>query len=201
MPASLANFEAALALIATKLPGALTVLVGAFLVNLLVNRALKLLADKTSLEHQHLAPFRRLLRWLIVAAAVVLLLRVVFGVPLDSLWTAFTALFAMIAIGFIAVWSVLSNWLCTFVILLTHPFSVGDEIEFAGEPVRGRVVDLNFVYTTLRSADGSVLQIPNNLFFQKVLKRQRGTSRISLVEQLNAREAADLGPLMAPPLQ
>ncbi|HTX65361.1 MAG TPA: mechanosensitive ion channel domain-containing protein, partial [Opitutaceae bacterium] len=77
----------------------------------------------------------------------------------------------------------------------------GDEIEFAGEPVRGRVVDLNFVYTTLRSADGSVLQIPNNLFFQKVLKRQRGTSRISLVEQLNAREAADLGPLMAPPLQ
>ena len=133
-----------------------------------------------------------MLRWLIVAAAVVLLLKIVFDVPLDSLWTAFTAVFALIAIGFIAVWSVLSNWLCTFVILLTHPFSVGDEIEFAGEPVRGRVVDLNFVYTTLRCEDGSVLQIPNNLFFQKVLKRHRGTSTISLVEQLNAGEAADV---------
>ena len=201
MPTTLPEIEQSLALVLTKVPGVLTVLVGAFLLNLLVNRALKLLADRTSLEHHHLAPFRRALRWLIIAAATVLLVTAVFGVPLDSLWTAFTAVFALIAIGFIAVWSVLSNWLCTFVILLTHPFSVGDEIEFAGEPVRGRVVDLNFVYTTLRSADGSVLQIPNNLFFQKVLKRQRGTSRISLVEQLNAREAADLGPLMAPPLQ
>jgi len=189
---TLPELENLLALAAAKVPGTLAVLTGAFLLNLLVNRALKLLADKTSLEHHHLAPFRRLLRWLVAAAAAVLLVTVVFGVPLDSLWTAFTAVFALIAIGFIAVWSVLSNWLCTFVILLTHPFSVGDDIEFTGEPVKGRVVDLNFVYTTLRSDDGGVLQIPNNLFFQKVLKRRRGNSTISLVEQLNAREAADV---------
>ena len=175
-----------------RLPGLLAVTVGAFLLNLVVNRALKLLARQTSLQHHHLALLRRVLRWLIAAAAAILLLRFVFGVPLDSLWTTFTALFAMIAIGFIAVWSVLSNWLCTFVILITHPFSVGDELEFAGEPVRGRVVDLNFIYTTLRCDDGSVLQIPNNLFFQKVLRRRRGALQISLVEQLNAREPAEI---------
>ncbi len=189
---TLPQIESGLALAAAKLPGAAVVVLGAFLANLLINRGLKLLAEKTSLEHHHLAPFRRLFRWLIVAAALVLLVKVVFGVPLDSLWTAFTAVFALIAVGFIAVWSVLSNWLCTFVILLTHPFSVGDDLEFTGEPVRGRVVDLNFVFTTLRCEDGGVLQIPNNLFFQKVVKRHRGTSTISLVEQLNAREAADV---------
>ncbi len=187
---TLPHLEQVLTFIWTRLPGTLAVLLGAFLLNLVVNRALKLLGRRTSLEHHHLAPFRKVLRWLIAVAAAILLLRFVFGVPLDSLWTTFTALFAMIAIGFIAVWSVLSNWLCTFVILITHPFSVGDEIEFAGEPVRGRVVDLNFVYTTLLCADGSALQIPNNLFFQKVLRRRRGTLQISLVEQLNAREPA-----------
>ena len=55
-----------------KVPGVLTVLVGAFLLNLLVNRALKLLADRTSLEHHHLAPFRRVLRWLIVEPSLAL---------------------------------------------------------------------------------------------------------------------------------
>ncbi len=189
---TLPQVENLLALAAARLPGAAAVLVGAFLANLLIDRGLKLLSVKTSLEHHHLAPFRRMLRWLIVAAAAALLLKVVFGVAIDSLWTAFTAVFALIAVGFIAVWSVLSNWLCTFVILLTHPFSIGDDIEFTGEPVRGRVVDLNFVFTTLRCEDGGVLQIPNNLFFQKVVKRHRGTSTTSLVEQPNAREAADM---------
>jgi small-conductance mechanosensitive channel len=192
MTLSLPQIGSLLAEAAAKLPGALAVLVGAFLVNLAVNRGLKLLADRTRLTHHHIGPFRRTLRWLIAVTAVILLLKVVFGVPLDSLWTAFTAVFALIAVGFIAVWSVLSNWLCTFVILLTHPFSVGDDIEFAGEPVKGRVVDLNFVFTTLRCEDGGVLQIPNNLFIQKVVKRHRGSSPISLVEQLNAREAADV---------
>ncbi len=189
---TLAQLDKMLASVWDRLPGLLAVIIGAFLINLVVNRALKLLARQASLQHRHLAPVRKVLRWLIAAAAAILLLRFVFGVPLDSLWTTFTALFAMIAIGFIAVWSVLSNWLCTFVILITHPFSVGDEIEFAGEPVRGRVVDLNFIYTTLRGDDGSTLQVPNNLFFQKVLRRRRGTLQISLVEQLNAREPAEV---------
>jgi small-conductance mechanosensitive channel len=79
---------------------------------------------------------------------------------------------AMVAIGFVAVWSILSNTLCTIIIMIFRPFSVGDEIEFAGDPVKGRVIDLNFFYTTLDAGDGSVLQVPNNMFFQKVVRRR-----------------------------
>lgn len=125
----------------------------------------------------------------IIVAAVVLLFGV-FGFDLGGMWTMFTTVGALVAVGFIAVWSVLSNWLCTFVILLTRPFSIGDEVEFAGEPVKGRVVDINFVYTTLHAEDGASVQVPNNLFFQKVLRRRRGVGQVALAEQLRSREPA-----------
>ena len=45
--------------------------------------------------------------------------------------------------------------------------------------VKGRVIDINLLYTTLEeSADsgtGAIVQVPNSLFFQKVLRRWRGT--------------------------
>jgi small-conductance mechanosensitive channel len=108
------------------------------------------------------------------------------------MWTMLTTVGALVGIGFFAVWSVLSNWLCTFVILVTRPFAIGDDVEFVGDPVRGRVVDLNFIYTTLRTDDGGTLQIPNNLFFQKVLKRRRGNASVSLAAQLNRNDAAEV---------
>ena len=41
--------------------------------------------------------------------------------------------------------------------------------------LRGRVLDVNLIYTTLQETDGqaagTVLQIPNSLFFQRTLRR------------------------------
>ena len=50
---------------------------------------------------------------------------------------------------------------------------------WSARELRGKVVDINLVYTTLRETDdgegaGTVLQIPNSLFFQRVLRRWRG---------------------------
>ena len=177
--------------ILAALPAALGVIAGALAANFLAGRVLKLLADKTNLTVRDVAPFRAIMRWLIWIAAFVLLLEI-FGVSLGGLWTVLSAMLAIVGIGFVAVWSILSNTLCTFVILIFHPFAVGDEIEFAGEPVRGKVVDLNFIYTTLRCEDGSHMQVPNNLFFQKVLKRRASGGSISLVAQLNSRTPAQI---------
>jgi hypothetical protein len=98
------------------------------------------------------------------------------GFNLGGIWAMLAPVVGMVAIGFVAVWSVLSNALCTLIILVDRPFEVGDELEFAGEPVQGKVADLNFIYTTLRAADGSCLQIPNNLFLQKATRGQRANA-------------------------
>jgi len=184
------NLEPILTSLLRTIPAALAVVVGAFLLGFAVRRGLKLLAAKTSLTEDDVAPFGKIASWIIVVATVVLLLGV-FGFDLGGLWTMLATVGAMVAVGFIAVWSVLSNLLCTLVILVTRPFSVGDEIEFVGESVKGRVTDLSFVFTTLRAEDGCTLQVPNNMFFTKVLKRRRGVASTSLAQQLSRTEPAD----------
>jgi small-conductance mechanosensitive channel len=173
-------------------PTVVVVLIGAILVNVLLGRVLLLVARRGRLTKEEIAPARRIAKWLTVLVAGALILGA-FGMNVGGLWGILSTVLAMIAIGFVAVWSVLSNTLCTVMILLFRPFAIGDEIEFAGEPVKGRVVDLNFIFTTLDAGDGSVMQIPNNLFFQKVLHRRHRRQEVSLASQLRARDRHPLG--------
>lgn len=167
----------------TKGLAIIAIVVGAFVVRFLIGRGLNLIATKTRLTKSDIAPLHKVAGWLVFVISVILVLTAV-GVPLTGVWALLSTVLAMVAIGFVAVWSVLSNISCTMMILIFRPFSVGDEVEFAGEEVRGRVVDLNFLFTTLETTDGTVVQIPNNLFFQKVLKRRKGEGSVSLAEQL-----------------
>jgi small-conductance mechanosensitive channel len=80
--------------------------------------------------------------------------------------------------GFVAVWSVLSNLLCTLMLILFHPFRVGDEIEIIDPAMTtglaGRVRNINLVFTHLHAAGpdaaDTTLYIPNNIFFQKIIR-------------------------------
>lgn len=124
---------------------------------------------------------RRLVSFVIFAAASLMVLDVL-GVSATVLWTAFTSFAAVGAVAFFAAWSVLSNIFCSFLILTTRSFRVGDLVELLenGEKpgLKGRVMGVNLIYTTLQetegAADGTVLQIPNSLFFQRTLRRWRG---------------------------
>lgn len=193
MDEELSAITALLPQIIAAIPVILAIIVGALVVNYLARRALRLLADRTSLTPQDVAPFGKIARWLITLVAMVLILSVL-GFRIGGVWAVLSTVLAMVAIGFVAVWSVLSNTLCTLLILIFRPFAIGDEIEFAGDPVKGRVVDLNFIFTTLEGEDGMMIQIPNNLFFQKVLKRRHGMHTVSLAEQLNQPTAAPAAP-------
>lgn len=112
------------------------------------------------------------------------------GLQVGAILTFLTTLLAMVAIGFVAVWSVLSNLLATLIILVWRPFNVGEDIELLPEGVSGRVVDINFMYTTLRD-DHTHLSVPNSLFAQKFIRRSvtRRQPQRTLVEQLEANEA------------
>ena len=107
-------------------------------------------------------------RWLVIGVLIVGGL-LALGVDLHS--TLVPAL-SLVAIGFVAMWSILSHMLASILIVIFRPFEVGDRVQIIGDdPVFGEVLDLNPVYTTLRTDEGGTLQVPNNLFFQKALKR------------------------------
>lgn len=181
----------------SAIPVALAIIVGTFLLNLVLGRAMVLLARRTHLTAEDVMPVRRLVCWVIRLVGLILILSV-FGFQIGGIWAMLSTILGLVAIGFVAVWSLISHSTATMLLLLLRPFQVGDDIEFAGEQVRGRVVDINFFFTTLIDHDGMLQQIPNNLFFQKTLKRRKSAKPYSLAVQLHARHAADVG-LPPPP--
>jgi small-conductance mechanosensitive channel len=132
------------------------------------------------------------LRWLVYIGGLLLILQQT-GISLNSVWTVISAIVAMIAIGFVAVWSVLSNLLCTVMLIIFHPFRIGDEIEIIDPAMtagmEGKVKNINLMFTSLyeQSESGAVrgeIMIPNNLFFQKIIRCKKGNRTFSLDKQL-----------------
>jgi len=130
-----------------------------------------------------LTPVRLLLRYAILIVAFLLVLGR-WGFQIDTLIAVLGTVLGLVAIGFVAMWSVLSNFLCTFVLIVFKPFSVGDEIELPASNVKGQVVDLSLIFTTLKVGRGETVLIPNNIFFQSIFKRRVGTVTLDLDYQL-----------------
>ncbi len=154
------------------------ILIAAWLVRALGRRLIARVSVRYKLAPQVVVGGRRLLGFMVTFGAVLLVLERV-GVSGTVLWTAFTGFAAVGAVAFFAAWSVLSNIFCTALILTTRPFRLNDHIEVLenGEKpgLKGQVIDINLIYTTLQECiDGnatSVLQVPNNLFFQRTVRR------------------------------
>lgn len=141
-------------------------------------------ANWAGLPRLALTPVRLTLRYLILVIATVLVLGR-WGFQLDTLIAVVGTVLGLVAIGFVAMWSVLSNLLCAFVLVFFKPFSVGDEVELVGgEGVKGKVIDLSLVFTTLETGKDETVLIPNNTFFQRIFKRRVGTVTVGLDYQL-----------------
>ena len=154
------------------------ILLGAWLLQYMLRRLVNRLDRHYQLPPELTMTLKGLLRWTLMMAALMMVLERM-GVSATVLWTAFTGFATVGAVAFFAAWSVLSNLFCALLIYTVGPFRVGDTIELldtAEKPgARGRVIDINLLYTTLEdstvNAAGSLLQIPNALIFQRVVRR------------------------------
>ena len=166
----------------------LLIVVAAMLLQHFLRRLIKRAGYHYQLPRELLVPLNGLLRWTILVSALLLVLERM-GVSATVLWTAFTGFATVGAVAFFAAWSVLSNLFCALLIFTVGPFRVGDTIELldtADKPgARGRVLDINLLYTTLEDstadASGSLLQIPNALIFQRVVRRWRAGQKVPVL--------------------
>ena len=165
-------------------PGAqiFLIIVVAWLLNRLFKRIISRVGQAYDLPHELLMPLRGVFRWIIIAVAVLAILERL-GMSATVLWTAFTGFATVGAVAFFAAWSVLSNLFCAVLIVTVGPFRLGDHIELldtAEKPgAKGRVIDLNMLYITLQDdhappGQPNLLQIPNSLIFQRVIRRWKG---------------------------
>ncbi len=155
-------------------------------------KGLNALQARSAIAPPVISLLRILLRWALFILVVFLLLSA-FDV-LEAAWAAFLAILAMVAIGFVAVWSVLSNAFCTLLILIYQPFQIGDTISIPSDSIKGKVIDLNLMFTTLSEQDGVIIQVPNNQFFQKAIQRIPGKAKRDLYEQLKQPDRFDGSP-------
>ena len=92
------------------------------------------------------------------------------GIGLGGVWAILVSVITIIGVGFIATWAMTSNFTASFFLVLWRPFHVGQTVEVLPENLKGRVVGRNLMFTTLSEDGGSVIQIPNSLFFQKMFR-------------------------------
>jgi len=94
----------------------------------------------------------------------------IWGANLGGVWAVLVSGITVIGVGFLATWALVSNFTAYFFLVMWRPFHFGQTVELLPENLKGRVTDRNLLFTTLREDNGSVIQIPNNLFFQKIFR-------------------------------
>ena len=162
--------------------------VGAFALSYLLKRplqdSLRQLASRVRLPYETVLTTTRFLigaLWIVVAMLVL----EIWGISVGGLWTLLVSAATIVGVGFLATWTMVSNITASFFIALWRPFHLGDDIEIVPENLRGRVIDSNLMFVVVRENGGAVIQIPNNLFFQKMF-RVIGSSNKTLFEEYEA---------------
>ncbi len=172
----------------------LLVLLG-LLLAAMIGRGLRRLKNKGYLSASGLLVGRSLGRWLLGFVILTLVLDRL-GLAVSQILTGLLTVAGMVAIGFIAVWSVLSNAMSAILLLAFKIFRIGDELEII-EPTGsvkglcGRVSGFSLMFTTLeeKGAEGTaptLVHVPNNIFFQKSLRHRAGSRTESLGQHLLA---------------
>jgi small-conductance mechanosensitive channel len=148
-------------------------LVGTAIVNLALNRLVRRfmrgLEARVRLPYESVLFTTRSVTSAVWIVAVLLILQV-WGVSVGGLWAILVSVTAIIGVGFLAVWTMVSNITASLFITLWRPFHLGQTIEILPENLKGRAIDRNLMFTALREEGGSIVQIPNNLFFQKMFR-------------------------------
>jgi small-conductance mechanosensitive channel len=169
----------------------ITVVAGASIVIFLLNRLLRHwligIGPQLHLAYETVLIATRVLNstlWVITA----LLLLDIWGVGIGGLWTLLVSITTVIGVGFLATWTMVSNFTASFFLALWRPFHLGQTVEVIPENLKGRVIDRNLMFTTLREDSGSIIEIPNNLFslttvsslLSNYATRQQASHRLAL---------------------
>jgi len=179
----------------------LLVIFFAFLVYFVFCRTIKNISAKGYFDYHLTIIVGRIVKAILIVIVILLSLGF-FGVSVSTLWAALSGVLALIALGFVAVWSVLSNILCSVLLIVFAPFRIGDEIEIqeptANFSIRGKVVSINMLMTSLEVADtfnpdaeANIMRVPNNIFFQKYVRCIPGKGTQSLKGYMAGRQDSD----------
>lgn len=164
------------------------IIVSGYILYKAFGRLLDRIQDNNHVDEQVYIIVKSMGKWFLVVFSLLLVFHQ-FGIEAGQILTALSAVLVLLAVGFVAAWSVLSNILCGMLLLIFSPFRFGDEIEIreadkeAG--FKGKLIGLSLFFTTLEyMADNGQgirrIKIPNIMFFQRITICHEGKNTASL---------------------
>ncbi|MFP4118579.1 MAG: mechanosensitive ion channel domain-containing protein [Candidatus Woesearchaeota archaeon] len=136
-----------------------------YLLNRLVDRRIPVMRK---LQRQSVRQVFNILLWGLVVIAIIS----VWSLNLSNLWVFLTTVVGIVAIGFFAVWSILSNIIAGILLIMTQTIKVGDSIAIVPDDVKGKVSRITLMFTILEDEKGYIVHIPNNMLFQRFIKKK-----------------------------
>lgn len=99
----------------------------------------------------------------------IILLGFIWGINLQQFSVFISSVLAIVGIGFVAQWSILSNLTASVILFFSHPLRLGDRIRVMDSDFdwTGKVEDISGFYLFMRTDDGRRISIPTNLVIQK----------------------------------
>ncbi len=116
----------------------------------------------------------KLIHFIILASAFILLIAI-WGVDQKELVLFISSMVTVLGIAFFAKWSLLSNVTSSLILFFNHPIKLGQQIRVLDKDyeTEGTVEDITYFFVYLRSADGSLISIPNSVMLYKTLSIQQ----------------------------
>ena len=101
----------------------------------------------------------------------------IWGVNMREFSVFLSSILAILGVGFVAQWSLLSNLTASVILFFSHPLRLGDRIRVMDKDFdwTGKVEDISGFYLFMRTDDGRRITIPTNLVIQKgieILKQE-----------------------------
>ncbi|MCD8176215.1 MAG: mechanosensitive ion channel family protein [Tannerellaceae bacterium] len=102
-------------------------------------------------------------------------LAIIWGVNPENLLIGLSSIFAVIGVAMFAQWSILSNITAGIIMFFNAPFRIGNRIHIHDKdlPIDATIENIHTFYTDIRTDEGELIVIPNNLFLQKIVSVRR----------------------------
>ena len=109
------------------------------------------------------------LSYLVIYFFALTLLSIIWGVNLKDFAVFIASILAVLGVGFVAQWSILSNITASVILFFSHPLRLGDRIRVLDKDFdwTGVVMDISAFYLFMRTDDGRNVTLPTNLVMQK----------------------------------
>lgn len=110
----------------------------------------------------------------------------IWGVKLEDFSLFLSSVLAILGVGFVAQWSILSNLTASVILFFSHPLRLGDRIRVMDKDFdwSGKVEDISGFYLFMRTDDGRRITIPTNLVIQKGIEILKDIEETSDEEEI-----------------